>query len=225
MNIVGERRTRIWLLTLVTCLSLGFGVLGIVWLLDGGSFPFGPTAEGRKLSLLAYLPPRVGAGAVAVLGFLGVPAAIGHARTEWSLSAYRPLLAFTAVQVVLFGLLAPNITVVVLVGYLLVLVGLPVAAVWLAIGAWRQPATRVALLAIVLVVAGLEVGVGLFDWSALRGLATGLADVPQRVGLRPLFVFASFVLGIGWAVLGVQGFRSAQGRRGQCGDCQVPQLT
>lgn len=198
--------------------SLVFGVWGLAWLMGADGYPFGKVPpDGDRLSMLAYLPEQVGAGLIAVLGFLGVMAAVGHTRTEWSASAYRPLLLFTGLQVVVFGLLAPSVFVVMVTGYLLVLIGLPVAVGFLAVGAWRQPATRVALLAIVLVVAGLEVGTGLFDWSAIKDLAAAIADGPAKVGSRPLFVFGAFLLGAGWAVLGVRGLRAATGRCGRCG--------
>lgn len=130
-------RTTTRLPAVVACLSLLYGVLGLAWLLGADRYPFGPVPpENDKLSLLAYIPDQVGAGLVAVLGFLGVPAAIGHTRTEWSPSAYRPLLLFTALQAVVFGLLAPNITIIIVTGYLLVLLGLPTAVVLLIAGAW-----------------------------------------------------------------------------------------
>ncbi|MEU4391789.1 hypothetical protein [Kribbella sp. NPDC023855] len=198
--------------------SLVFGAWGLAWVMGAGGYPFGKVPpDGERLSLLAFLPEQWGAGLIAVLGLLGVPAAVGHARTEWSPSAYRPLLWLTGVQVVVFGLLAPSVMVVMVTGYLLVLVGLPVAVGFLAVGAWRQPATRVVLLAIVVVVAGLELSTGLFDWGAIKNLAAAIAEGPEKVGTRPLFVFAAFLLGAGWALLGVRGLRSAQGRCSRCG--------
>jgi hypothetical protein len=187
-------------------------------MLGAGGYPFGVVPpDGDRLSLLAYLPEQVGAGLIAVLGFLGVPAAIGHARTEWSPSAYKPLLWFTGLQLVVFGLLAPSIVVVMVTGYLLVLLGLPAAVVALVIGAWRQRTTRVVLLGIVLLAVVLELATGLFDWAAFKELASGLAGVPEKVGSRPLFVFGAFLLGGGWAVLGVRGLRSVRGRCERCG--------
>jgi len=198
--------------------SLVFGGWGLAWVMGAGGYPFGKVPpDGERLSLLAYLPEQVGAGLIAVLGLLGVLAAVGHTRTEWSASAYRPLLMFTGVQVVVFGVLATSVIVVMVTGYLLVLVGLPVAVGFLAVGAWRQPATRVALLAILLVVAGLEVSTGLFDWSAIKDLAAAIAGGPEKVGFRPLFVYGAFLLGVGWAVLGVRGLRSARGHCSRCG--------
>jgi hypothetical protein len=88
VRVVASRRVRGWLPVVVACLSLGFGVYGVAGLLGGDPAGF------------ALVPGRVGAGAVAVLGLVGVPAAVGHARTEWSPSAYRPLLWFTGLQVV-----------------------------------------------------------------------------------------------------------------------------
>lgn len=195
---------------LVAGLSLLYGALGVCWLLGADWYPFGPVPpDGDKLSLLSYLPEQVGAGLLAVLGFLGVPAAVGHCRTEWSPSVYRPLLAFTAVEAVVFGLLAPSVIVVMVTGYLLVLVGLPLAAVLLAVGALRQSTTRWVLAGLVVMVAGPDVTIGLFDRDAFQQLAEGLATVPAKVGLRPLLVFGAFLLGGGWAALGVRALRPA----------------
>ncbi|TCN40288.1 hypothetical protein EV644_106216 [Kribbella orskensis] len=159
------RSTTTRLPVLVACLSLLYGALGLAWLLGADWYPFGLVPpENEKLSLLAFLPEHVGAGVIAVLGFLGVPAALGHTRTEWSPTAYRPLLGFTALQVVVFGL------------------------------------------------AVLELATGLFDWGAFKELGEGLAGVPEKVGSRLLLVFGAFLLGAGWAVLGIRGLRTLRGR-------------
>src|SRR5687768_16462363 len=101
MSVVGVREsTGNRLPALVAGLSLVYAGAGLAWLLGAGDYPFGSVPpDGERLSFLAHLPEKVGAGLIAVLGLLGVPAAIGHTRTEWSASAYRPLLGFTALQV------------------------------------------------------------------------------------------------------------------------------
>ncbi|WP_350280647.1 hypothetical protein [Kribbella sp. HUAS MG21] len=211
-------RTRTALPVLVASLSLVYGIAGVAWLLGAGAYPFGPVPpDGERLSLLAHLPEQVGAGLIAVLGMLGIPAALGHTRTEWSASAYRPLLGFTALQVVVFGLLAPSVTVAILAGYLLVLLGLPAGIIWLIAGAWKQPATRILLLAVAMAVVVVALTTGVFDWAAFRELAAGVGGVPAKVGTTPLFVTGAFLLGCGWAWLGVRGLRSARGRCLRCG--------
>ncbi|MFI6673511.1 hypothetical protein [Kribbella sp. NPDC050470] len=213
-----RERTKSVLPVLVAVLSLAYAIAGVAWLLGAGGYAFGPVPpDDDRLSLLAHLPDEVGAGLIAVLGVLGVPAAVAHARTEWSASAYRPLLVFTALQVVVFGLLAPSITVVVLTGYLLVLLGLPAGIVWLIVGAWRQQATRVLLIGVAAALVVVELTTGLFNWAAFRELAEGLAGVPAKVGTTPLFVSGAFLLSAGWAVLGIRGLRSARGRCLRCG--------
>ncbi|MEV6285304.1 hypothetical protein [Kribbella sp. NPDC051770] len=203
----------------VAVLSLLYGVLGVTWLLNGPiDYPFGPTGpDADRISLLAFIPTDVGAGLIAVLGFLGVPAALAHTQSTWTPSAYRPLLAFTALQAIVFGLLAPSMTVIVLAGYLLVLVGLPVAFAFLVAGAWRQPVTRALLLGVLALVATLQLTTGLFDWEAFRNLGTALAHVPERVGTTPLFVLTAFLLGAGWTALGIRTLRTAQSRCPHCG--------
>jgi hypothetical protein len=202
----------------VAALSLLYGVLGVAWLLGADWYPFGPTGpDGDKVSPLAFVSQDVGAGLIAVLGFLGVPAALGHTQSSWTPSAYRPLLLFTAAQAVVFGLLAPSMSVVVITGYLLVLVGLPVALAFAIAGAWRQGTTRALLLGVLTLAAVLQLTTGLFDWQAFRGLGSALADVPERVGSQPLFVFGAFLLGVGWTILGVRALRTARGRCASCG--------
>ncbi|WP_328330038.1 hypothetical protein OHA70_07680 [Kribbella sp. NBC_00382] len=121
MSLIAVRRMRVWLPVVVACLSLGLGGYGVVGLFGGvggvfggvggvfggvgGVFGGGPVGIGGLAGVfgadgLGFLPGRVGAGAVAVLGLSGVPAAVGHGRTEWSPAAYRPLLWFTGLQVV-----------------------------------------------------------------------------------------------------------------------------
>ncbi|MEV0283774.1 hypothetical protein AB0H36_06580 [Kribbella sp. NPDC050820] len=213
-----RERTKSVLPMLVAVLSLAYAIAGVAWLLGAGGYAFGPVPpDDERLSLLAHLPDQVGAGLIAVLGVLGVPAAVAHARTEWSASAYQPLLVFTALQVVVFGLLAPSVTVVVLTGYLLVLLGLPAGIVWLIVGAWRQQATRVLLIGVAAALVVVELTTGLFNWAAFRELAEGLAGVPAKVGTTPLFVSGAFLLSAGWAVLGIRGLRSARGRCLRCG--------
>ncbi|MGC4937590.1 hypothetical protein [Kribbella sp. DT2] len=209
MSVISPTQTRTSRLPVaVAALSLLYGVLGLSWLLGGPlDYPFGPNADGDRLSLLAFLPADVGAGIVAVLGFLGVPAALGHTQTTWTPSAYRPLLLFTALQAVVFGLLAPNMTVIVIAGYLLVLVGLPVAFGFLVAGAWRQPVTRMFLVGVLALVAVLQVTTGLFDWQAFRDLGSALAGVPERVGATPLLLFGALLLGAGWTTLGLRTLR------------------
>lgn len=219
MRVLAVRdRTRTVLPVLVASLSMVYGIAGLAWLLGAGGYPFGPVPpDGERLSLLAHLPKQVGAGLIAVLGLLGMPAALGHARTEWSASAYRPLLGFTALQVVLFGLLAPSVTVAILAGYLLVLLGLPAGIIWLIAGAWRQPATRMLLLAVAVVAVVVELTTGVFDWAAFRELAAGVGGIPGKVGTAPLFVTGAFLLGCAWAWLGVRGLRAARERCLRCG--------
>ncbi|ONI68419.1 hypothetical protein BWI15_36105 [Kribbella sp. ALI-6-A] len=201
----------------VAALSLLYGVLGVIWLLGADWYPFGPSTDGDKVTPLAFLPEQVGAGLVALLGVLGVPAALSHLRTGWTPTAYRPLLTFTAVEAIFFGLLAPSMSLVVIAGYLLVLVGVPVALGFVVAGALRQQTTRALLLVLLGFAAAVQLTTGLFDWKAFQGLGSGLASVPERVGSQPLFVFGAFLLGAGWAVLGVRALRNVRGRCARCG--------
>ncbi|GAA0951340.1 hypothetical protein GCM10009554_52610 [Kribbella koreensis] len=132
VSVIAVRRTQVWLPIAVACMSLALGAYGVARLLSADPLGieefaglFGVDALG-----LSFVPKRVDAGAVAVLGLIGVPAAVGHARTEWSPSAYRPLLWFTAVEVVAAVglLLAPGAAVTARV------LAVALAAGWTALG-------------------------------------------------------------------------------------------
>jgi hypothetical protein len=65
----------------VAGLSTLYAVLGAYWASGGGGYPFGPIAPDQdKLDLMSLLPREFGAGVVAVLGALGVPAALATRR-------------------------------------------------------------------------------------------------------------------------------------------------
>ena len=215
----GEQGTGSGLLPLVVAaLSMVFGVFATIWATGRGNYPFGlAPPDGDRLSVLSYVPVEYAAGLLAVLGCLGVPAALAFRRTDWSPSAYRPLLAFATIQAVVFGLLSPDVTVVMLAGYLLVLLGVPTFAVFLLVGAVRQPVTRYLVLGLVAILIVLQLTNGLFDWSAFRHLADEMATGPDKVGVKPLFVAGAFLLGTGWALLTVRGLRVARGRCRLCG--------
>ncbi|WP_433018843.1 hypothetical protein [Kribbella sp. CA-294648] len=198
--------------------SLLFAVCGVVWLFGAGEYPFGPTGpDGDRLSLMAFLPEQVAAALVAVSGLLGVPAAVVHVRSTQRRLACWLLLCTTALQVVVFGLLAPNHLVVVVTGYLLLLVGLPLALGVAILAAWRHGTIRAALLGVGVVAVAVQAVSGFLDWNNLEVMATGVAAVPGKLGSQPFFVFGAFLLGGCWAVLGVRALRVARGRCLRCG--------
>jgi hypothetical protein len=207
-----------WLPVAVAAGSLYFGVFGTSWALGRGTFPFGVVPpDGDRLSVLSQLPVDLAAGLVGVLGCLGVPAALAFRRTGWSPSAYRPLLAFSAVQAVVFGLFSTDLIVVILTGYLLALLGVPAFLVFLLAGAVRQRTTRLLFGAVLAILMVLQLTNGLFDWSAIKQVAEGMSGVPAKVGVRPLFVAGAFALGGGWALLTIRGLRAARHRCETCG--------
>ncbi|MFC0626942.1 hypothetical protein [Kribbella deserti] len=205
-----------WLPLAVAGISLLFGIFGTCWAFGWWEYPLGASGETMP-SLLSHLPNDLSAGLLAVLGWLGIPAALAFRRYDWSPSAFRPLLVFAAVEALVFGLLATDLSVVVITGYLLAVFGIPAAAVFLLIGAWRQRTLRLlAVVAAVFVVVA-QLTVGLFDWAAFRQLGEGMATVPDKLGTRPLYVFGAFLLGVAWAILTIQGSRAARHRCLACG--------
>ena len=203
---------------LVALLSALYAVLGVYWSLGGDAYPFAAVPpDGDKLSALSLLPERYGAGLVAVLGAIGVPAALATRLRGWSPASYRPLLVTAAVQAIVFGLLCTDVVLVVLAAYTLVVLGVPAFLLMLIVGAVRRTGTRVMLGAVAAAVVAVALGTGVFSGPAFRELADGLAGVPEKVGFRPLLVLGTFLLGTGWAVLGVRSYRTARDRCGSCG--------
>ncbi len=208
---------------LVAALSAVYAVLGAWWAFGGDGYPFTAVSPDQDhLSVLSLFPQRYGAGLIAVLGAIGVPAALATRRHGWSPASYRPLLVTAAVQAVVFGLLCTEVVLVILAGYTLVLIGVPAFLVMLVAGAVRQRGTRVLLGAVAAVLAVVALTTGVFNGPAFRELADGLAGVPAKVGPRPLLVLGAFLLGAGWAVLGVRSYRAARRRCSACGRPGAP---
>lgn len=198
--------------------ALLYGVLGTLWSFGLGGYPFGPTPpDDEEISLLSFVPGSASTALVAVLGLVGAPAALALRRTGWSHSAYRLLLGVAVAEVVLFGVAAPDVSVVIGAGYLLVLLGIPAGLVALLAGAIRQPLTRMLLVVLAAAAVVAELVTGLFDWAAFRELGEGLTTMPGKVGFRPLLVLGSAALAIGWVLLAVRGLRAARVRCVRCG--------
>lgn len=202
----------------VAVLSTVYAVLGAYWAFGGGHYPFGPVPpDGERLDLMSLLPHQLGATLVAVLGAIGVPAALATRRTGWSPGASRPLLATAVVQAVVFGLVCADISILILAGYSLVLLGVPAFVLLLVVGALRSAATRLLLAAVAAVLAVLAFGLDVLSGPAFHEMADGIASMPDKLGIRPLLVLGAFLLGAGWAVLAVGVFRSAEQRCLRCG--------
>ena len=203
---------------LVAALSTVYAVLGAYWAFGGGHYPFGPVPpDGERLDVMSLFPHRLGATVVAVLGAIGVPAALATRRSGWSPGAYRPLLATAIVQAVVFGLVCADISILILTGYSLVLIGVPAFVLLLVVGALRSPATRLLLAAVLAVLAVLAFGVEVLSGPAFREMRDGIASMPDKLGIRPVLVFGAFLLGAGWAVLAVRVNRSSNERCVRCG--------
>ena len=204
--------------SLTAGLSTVYAVLGAYWAFGGGHYPFGPVPpDGDRLDVMSLLPHQLGATVVAVLGAIGVPAALATRRTGWSAGAYRPLLVTAIVQAVVFGLVCADISILILTGYGLVLIGVPAFLLMLVVGALRSPATRVLLAAVAVVLAVLAFGLDVLSGPAFHEMRDGIASMPDKLGIRPVLVFGAFLLGAGWAVLAVRVFRAARERCGRCG--------
>jgi hypothetical protein len=146
------------------------------------------------LGIGTQLPSGVATAIVAVVALLGAVAAV-------ALRPGRRLVAVAGVEVVVLGLLAPDASLLAILGYLSAL-ALPVGAVVvLAFAARRVPALGPVLA--VLLVGGAVWGTrtGALDPEAMGRLAGDLRDGFAGLGLRPWLLLGSGAAGLLWGWL------------------------
>lgn len=162
------------------------------WLIDPGAAPL-PTSDG-PVSLLGYLEPRTGAVLCLVFAVLGLLVVAAPARGS---AVSRGVVAAGAASAVFFGVVAPDIQLLSVLGYSMALLGGPVIVALLLAGAPRHPANGVVLALIGAAVAvGFATGeVGAPTLEMLREIRDGFA----RIGARPLVVA---FLAVGGFILG-----------------------
>jgi hypothetical protein len=107
--------------------SLVYGFLGAYWALGGAGFPFGSGYDpGARLSVLADARPETTGWAIAVVGALGVVAAIALARGAGRGASRTLLIAVAWVFAVTLALVITDFRILVLVAYTpILLLGAP----------------------------------------------------------------------------------------------------
>lgn len=198
---------------LLACLwSVAAIGLGLFWLLDDTSYPFASDVEAASLSLLGGIGARAGASLLTLLAACGVTLSL-LARLRPTHS--RPLVAGSATLAVVFGVLVPDIQLLIVMAYLTAL-SLPIAAVVGLILCLRSPRWS-AVAAVVAAAAGTWAWqTGAVDPDALRTLGDGLLEGFANLGLRPFFLLFFLAGGAIWATAATSAYhrsgRLAQAR-------------
>lgn len=189
--------------------SLLIAGLGLAWCLGDALWYFDRDGERGEISALALVPQIVDAVLFLVLGALGVATALaGRGRT---------LVAVAAVQALGFAVLAGDVGVLMVLGYLIALAFPVVLVTTLLWGAARSRTAALALGALVVTVGAALAASGRIDATSLRELGNGLGS-GVRTNLLPHLVVAAFVAhGLVWAVLGVRTHRSSIDACVSCG--------
>jgi hypothetical protein len=175
----------------VAAASTVVAALAAWWLSDPAHDPYGYT---HTVGVGVQLPDGVAASVVGVAALVGAVGAVLLRPGPW-----LTLLAGT--EVLLLGLLAPDLQLLTVLGYLAAL-ALPAGALAALVVAARRD-RRIGALAAVLVVAGTAWGLstGALDRDALVRLVDGLGSGFAALGLRPWMVVAVGATGLLWGLL------------------------
>jgi hypothetical protein len=200
----GRRRTATDRLRLAG-LAWSLTCAGVVtwWLFDPASVPL---PSETPVSLLGYLGPRAGAALCLAFAVIGVLVAAVPARGEVS---SRVVVGAGAAVALFFGVVAPDIQLLSVLGYSMALLGGPVVVALLVAGACRHRANLVVLALIgAAVAAGVLTGdIGEPTLEMLRQIRDGFV----RIGIRPLVVA---FLAAGGFLLGAITLAAARARSG-----------
>lgn len=173
----------------VTLSSLVIVLLGLSWMFGDTFWFFEPHGNREGMSLLTLIPQSV-AGAIAISCALVGLAAV-RARGQW-------FVVLGISQLLLFTVVAGDIGVLIILGYLMALF-FPVLLV--AALAWGARRSRAARVAVGLIVVGLPVVAlvsGAFDAEAWRNLGSGIATGVRTNVLSHLVVAVLIAHGLMW---------------------------
>ena len=194
-----------WLARAGVAWSLACIVCATWWLFDPGSAPL-PTSD-DPVSLLGYLQPRPGAALCLGFALLGTVVAALSGRRGQEVS--RGAVVAGAAATAFFGVVAPDIQLLSVLGYSMALLGVPVVVTLLVAGALRHR-TNLVVLAVIgaAIAAGIAAGeIGAPTVELLGQVRDGFA----RVGVRPLIVA---FLAAGGLILGAITLTMARARSG-----------
>jgi hypothetical protein len=142
-----------WLARAGLAWSLACIACAIWWLLDPESAPL--PASDDPVSLLGYLQPRPGAALCLAFAVLGAVVAARSGRPGRE-DVSRGAVVAGAAAAVFFGIVAPDIQLLTVLGYLMALLGVPVIVTLLVTGARRH---RANLFVLALIGAAIAAGI------------------------------------------------------------------
>lgn len=204
--------------------SLVLVAVGMWWLAEPTSYPFGTKDRYNDMSLLVGSQPGPAAITAIVSGLLSAALLTGILHSRTTVKWLRWLLvAVSAAMAVTYGYLVPDITLLILVAYALTL-SLPALTVFVVLsrrGTRQRSATNTSdVLRRALVGAALTLLLTVTAFVTVgRPWVWGDPSEPDSHPLRPVLLLASLLIGVSWAAVTVRVWRSA---RGQCITCGQP---
>ncbi len=184
--------------------SLACVAISCWWLVDPSAYSL--RADDEPVSLLGYVQPRTGAVLCLVFGLVAAAVAARLLHTARGAEP-RSLVAAAAAGCLFFGVVAPDIELLSVLGYAMALLGGPVLVGLLLVGAARRRANLV-VLALIAAAVGVGVAAGEIGSPTLEMLGQ-VRDGFARVGLRPLVVA---FLAAGGMLLGLTVLDAARAR-------------
>jgi hypothetical protein len=180
--------------------SAGAVALGSWWWLRPADYPFARPGDDGFPTLLDFLPGAIAAPALAIVGLLGVAAAL--ARSRILLIAVGTFVAAT------FGLLAAGVAPLAMTGYALAMFGPIVLAGTLVAGAWRWRGGPVAVV-VVVATGAIAWFSGIADGAVLSRYAGVIAASSAKFGPPAALTY----LLAGAVLWGILALRTALGGR------------
>lgn len=191
-------------------------IIGLWWTLRPSAYLLGQESSTLTgASLIDEIEARPGAAMLLTFGVVGMVAAAMLQR-ELPVPARAALLALAAAYGVIFGLVVPDLQVIMLIAYLVVgagPLGLVLILVFAAIRGLRPFAIAMAVLATI-VVAGWTTGIA--DGATVGTWASRIIRLPLEFH-RPMFLLLFLVGGMIWAAVAVVLVRLDKQRCARCG--------
>ncbi|WP_154402736.1 hypothetical protein [Nocardioides speluncae] len=188
--------------------STVIALLGMSWLMGDTFWFFERYGDREGLSLLTLIPQEV-AGAIAIgCALAGFAALRSHGRE---------FIWFGIAQALLFTVVAGDIGVLIILGYLMALLFPVLLVAALAWGAHRSRAARMAVGLIVVALPLVVVLSGAFDGEAMRNLGSGIVTGLKNNVLSHLVVAVLIAHGLTWAWAAVAERRAVRRACVACG--------
>jgi hypothetical protein len=185
--------------------------LGFWWWWQPQHYPFGPGDPGTFATLMGALPGAAVPPVLVAAGVWGLVAVWLAVQRQTARGTTIAVVGTGAAYAVAFGLVAPGLQPLTLVGYAMAMFGPVVLFAAVLTGAWRWRGGPWAVGVFVLV-AGLGWVTGLADGAVLLGYVGLIAETAHKAGPSAVLLFF-LVGGLLWGVLGARMLlRAAAGR-------------